>query len=226
MKIRSVILHPMRPVFPFHLCNQHLLISGDRYIFWEERKALILSDLHLGKSAHFRKNGIAVSGNVFKEDIARLSESVRRFNPSKLILVGDLFHSSHNREHEDFLRWRNDFPVPEIELVRGNHDILSKEFYSSAGISVHAKQYDLDEFSFVHDRECSPETNSYCFTGHIHPGISIYGNARQRLSFPCFYFGKEHAILPAFGRFTGTYPIKPEAGDHVFAIADGNILPL
>ncbi|RYG33018.1 MAG: ligase-associated DNA damage response endonuclease PdeM [Chitinophagaceae bacterium] len=216
----------MRPVFPFQICNQHLLISGDRYIFWEEKKALILSDLHLGKSAHFRKNGIGVSGNIFREDIARLSDAVRRFNPSVLILVGDLFHSSHNREHEDFLRWRNDFPVPAIELVKGNHDILSKDFYSSAEISVHPMQYELDEFSFVHDRECAPEIGSYCFTGHIHPGISIYGNARQRLSFPCFYFGKDHAILPAFGRFTGTHPIKAHPNDHVFAIADGSILPL
>ena len=81
--------------------------------------------------------------NVFREDIARLSESVRRFNPSKLILVGDLFHSSHNREHEDFLRWRNDFPVPEIELVRGNHDILSKEFYSSAIYSKWSKSLEF-----------------------------------------------------------------------------------
>lgn len=216
----------MRPLVPFQIFEQHLLISGDRYIFWEEKNALILSDLHLGKAGHFRKNGIPVSGNVFREDIARLSEGIRRFNPSMLILVGDLFHSSHNREHDDFLRWRNDFPAPSIELVRGNHDILPKQFYSSAGIRVHAKQFDLDEFSFVHDRECPVEGSSYCFSGHIHPGISIYGAAKQHLRFPCFYFGKDHAILPAFGKFTGTYPIKAKAGDHVFAIAEGQILPL
>ncbi len=221
-----VLLRPMRPLFPFQVCNQHLLISGDRYIYWEEKSALIMSDLHLGKSGHFRKNGIPVSGSVFREDIARLSESIRLFNPRMLILVGDLFHSSHNREHEEFIRWRNDFPVPAIELVKGNHDILSKKFYSSAGITVHPFQFTLDEFSFVHDRECSPEVQSYCFTGHIHPGVSLYGLARQRLNFPCFYFGKDHAVLPAFGRFTGTYPIKAKTGDHVFAIAEGQILPL
>ena len=216
----------MRPLHPFQVCEQHLLISGDRYIFWEEEAALILSDLHLGKAGHFRKHGIAVSGNVFREDLARLSESIRRFNPSRLILVGDLFHSSHNREHEDFLRWRNDFAVPAIELVKGNHDILSLKFYHEAGLTVHASHYNLGAFSFVHDRECADAGTSYCFTGHVHPGISIYGTARQRISLPCFYFGSDHAILPAFGKFTGTFPIKKERGDHVFAIADGHILPL
>lgn len=216
----------MRPLFPFQICEQHLLISGDRYIFWEESSALILSDLHLGKAGHFRKNGIPVSKNIFREDIARLSESIRRFNPSRLILVGDLFHSSHNREHEDFLRWRNDFPVPNIELVKGNHDILSRKFYSEAGITVHPAQYDLGPFSFVHDRECSAAGSSYCFSGHVHPGICMYGNARQKLSLPCFYFGDDYAILPAFGKFTGIYPVKKRDGDHVFAIADGHILPV
>ena len=29
-------------------------------MFWEEEKALIVSDLHFGKTGHFRKSGIAV----------------------------------------------------------------------------------------------------------------------------------------------------------------------
>jgi len=41
---------------------------------------------------------------------------------------------------------------------------------------------------------------------------------KQSLQFPCFYFGGGYAILPAFGRFTGTVSIDPGAESNVFAI--------
>jgi uncharacterized protein len=58
----------------------------------------------------------------------------------------------------------------------------------------------------------------YYFSGHLHPGIRINGMGKQSLQFPCFYFGGEYAILPAFGRFTGTVSIDPGAESNVFAI--------
>ena len=51
---------------------------------------------------------------------------------------------------------------------------------------------------------------TYFFSGHIHPGIRIDGAGRQSLYFPCFYFGKKYAVLPAFSRFTGAAVIYPE----------------
>jgi len=30
--------------------------------------------------------------------------------------------------------------------------------------------------------------------------------------------------LPAFGEFTGTYTVKPKAGDRVFVTADGRVV--
>jgi metallophosphoesterase superfamily enzyme len=41
---------------------------------------------------------------------------------------------------------------------------------------------------------------------------------KQSLQFPCFYFGREYAILPAFGQFTGTVSIDPGVESNVFAI--------
>ena len=52
--------------------EQHFWLSAHRAIFWEEQKALILSDLHFGKTGHFRKAGIAVPQQVYKEDLQRL----------------------------------------------------------------------------------------------------------------------------------------------------------
>jgi metallophosphoesterase superfamily enzyme len=67
----------------------------------------------------------------------------------------------------------------------------------------------------------SKSGGGYYFSGHIHPGIRIRGMGRQHLQFPCFYFGGGYAVLPAFGRWTGTVSIDPAPEDNVFAILPG-----
>ncbi len=206
--------------FLFH--QQTLWLSHERCIFWEDQQALILSDLHLGKSGHFRKAGIAVPQTVFMEDMQRLVAQIQFFKPRLLIIVGDLFHSNANKEHDLFVKWRNDFPAIEIHLVMGNHDILKKKFYDDAGIINGNCELNIGGFSFTHDiNDCQLPTGNYIFSGHIHPGIQLNGAGKQSLRFPCFYFGKEYAVLPAFGKFTGTYLVQPQKNDPVFAILPG-----
>ena len=60
--------------FPFH--QQTLWLSPAKCIFWEEQKILILSDLHLGKSGHFRKSGVAIPQNIFKKDLQTFVKSM------------------------------------------------------------------------------------------------------------------------------------------------------
>lgn len=83
----------MHQPLAFQLLQQHFWLSPNRYIFWEEEKALIVSDLHFGKTGHFRKSGIAVPQNIFKEDLQRLMDGISFFKPGQIIAVGDLFHS-------------------------------------------------------------------------------------------------------------------------------------
>ena len=61
------------------LSGQTFWLSAQRIIFWEEQKVLILSDLHLGKTGHFRKAGIAVPQAVYKEDLATAFKFVALF---------------------------------------------------------------------------------------------------------------------------------------------------
>ncbi len=203
--------------------DNSFLLTNERSIFWEQEKILIVSDLHLGKSGHFRKHGIAVPQAVFIEDLQRLFHQLQFFKPSLLLIVGDLFHSKANKEHDMFLKWRNDVTAYRFGLVKGNHDILGNKWYEDAGIEVFEESYTTGGFSFVHDIEdCKVE--GYCFSGHIHPRISLTGSGRQSVQVPCYYFGKEYAVLPAFGKFTGTYPIKPVVGDKVYALADEMVI--
>lgn len=207
--------------------NQSLCLSPDRCIFWEEQKALIVSDLHFGKTGHFRKSGIPVPQSVFKDDMQRLMHLIQFFKPEELIVVGDFFHSHANKELDFFLKWRADFPLLHIILVKGNHDILKKTWYIQANIDVVDDCFRKGPFTFVHDLEaCEKEEHEYIFSGHIHPGICISGAGRQSLRLPCFYFTKKYAVLPAFSHFTGLATIEPNAQKTVFAIADKTIIPM
>ena len=55
--------------------NHNFVLHPTGAIFWEEKKTLFLADIHLGKVAHFRKNGIAVprkAEGLFYEKITKL----------------------------------------------------------------------------------------------------------------------------------------------------------
>ena len=210
---------------PYVLHENQFLISAERVIFWENEQLLILSDLHFGKTGHFRKSGIAIPQSVMMEDLQRLFSQIQYYKPKKLIIVGDLFHSDKNKELDLFLRWRHDLPHLEFHLVKGNHDILKRNWYQEAGIEVHPHALTIGSFSFMHDiNDCPDDEQTYCFSGHIHPGIIVKGGGRQALQLACYYFGKKHAVLPAFGKFTGSCVIEPEKGAAVFALVGKEVM--
>lgn len=213
----------------FNIKGQTLCLSADRSVFWEEHRALIVSDLHIGKTGHFRKAGIAVPQLVLKEDMQRLFSQVQYFKPSALIVVGDMFHSSANKELELFARWRSDMAALRISLIKGNHDILQNRWYADNGIELYEESLTIEPFCFSHDAEnCSGGDNAdhYVFSGHLHPGIAVNGGGRQTLRFPCFYFSDTYCILPAFSRFTGTVGVKPAGGDVTFAIVNNSLVKI
>ena len=217
----------MQPYLLHNVHNNHFLLTGSRALFWEEEKILLLSDLHIGKSGHFRKNGIGIPQTAFKEDLQRLFAQIRYFNPVSLLVIGDLFHSTENREHDLFTRWRKDLSHLSLLLVKGNHDILPEAWYRAAGIDTFQSTFTCGQFSFTHDIECHAAIeNNYCFSGHLHPGIVLQGKGKQTLRFPCFHFGKNHAVLPAFAKFTGLHTVKPKRGDHVFALVDEQVMKI
>lgn len=219
------MFNPLR----FYLRHQTLWLSPARCIFWEEESALILSDLHFGKSGHFRKSGIGIPQNIFKEDLQKLFAQIAFFKPKVLLIAGDMFHSSANKEMNFFIKWRHDFPNLEFKLIRGNHDILTKEFYQEANIDVVENKLLIKDFCFTHDIDstCNDEKNKhFTFSGHMHPGIKMNGSGNQSLMLPCFYFSKKYAILPAFSAFTGLAKIKPSSSDHVFVLLKTGVMQL
>ncbi|MFZ4057931.1 MAG: ligase-associated DNA damage response endonuclease PdeM [Ferruginibacter sp.] len=218
----------MTPHLSLSLLNQQLLFDKERAMLWENERTLIVSDVHLGKTGHFRKSGIAIPQTIYKEDLQRLVALLQFYKPEKLLVVGDMFHSAHNKELDLFLKWRNDFSTLTIQLIKGNHDILPVQWYATAAIDLIDMYYLQGPFCFVHDIadiEANGPTDIkeyYTFSGHVHPGITLKGISKQSLQFPCFHLGKSKGILPAFSRFTGMHPIKSKKTDTVIAIIPAN----
>ncbi len=204
--------------------NQTLTLSPDRVIFWQEQRALILSDLHIGKGGHFRKAGIPIPGQVQDEDLLRLGRLVEQFDPKKIIVVGDMFHSHGNSDLEKFRQWREERAGLEVILVKGNHDILKKEKYDELGVELVQDRYSLDGFIFSHHPPENNHETSFTFSGHLHPGVMISGQGRQRLRLPCFWFSERWMVLPAFSAFTGLFLVKPVDGERVVAMVEGELV--
>jgi len=272
----------MNALVGYSIDDNNFILSPERVLYWEDRKTLIIADLHAGKTGHFRKSGIAIPQKVFREDLQRLLTQVLFFKAEQLIIVGDFSHSKSNQELDLFVRWRHDLSSLSIFLIKGNHDILQDKWYEEAQIGISNWELGIGNFLFRHDLKKTgisnrqkatsnrqpatfgrrrlaagaagnkqqatgnrqqatsnrqpPTTGSsgraaasttetrYTFSGHIHPGISIRGLAKQSLHFPCFYFTDNYCVLPAFSRFTGTHGIDPQKGENVFAIVENQIL--
>lgn len=215
----------MTAPIPYKIYGQNLWLSAQRSIFWEEEKTLIVSDLHFGKTGHFRKWGIGVPQNVYKEDLQRLISLLNHFRPEKLLVVGDFFHSSANTELDWFKRWRESFPALQIILVQGNHDILHESWYKEAAIDVVSPTLQIGSFLFSHD-QCETSADVYSFCGHIHPGVMVHGLGKQSLRFPCFYFGRSHCILPAFSKFTGAVAMDKSSANAIYAIVENELVKM
>jgi DNA ligase-associated metallophosphoesterase len=207
--------------------GQQFWLTAERCLFWEGKKALIVSDLHFGKTGHFRREGIPIPTDIYKEDLQRLWHQIQYFQPTTVIIVGDLFHSRSNLEHRWFKKWRQDLPRVDMHLVIGNHDILKPSDYSDMDLMVHQQELTIDDISFVHDLQPHHiKKDHYYISGHIHPGIRLAGMGKQALRFPCFYFTSQFAVLPAFSRFTGMSLIEPKKGENVFAIVENKLISI
>jgi len=208
-----------------HCRGEELILSKEKAIYWAAKKMLIISDLHIGKSAHFRKHGLQVPDAVGLTDLQRLTRLMTEFNPGTLLVTGDMFHNRINSDANAFKEWRKGYPLLRVVLIKGNHDDLKKADYEALSIEVHQKELLCAPFRFVHDKPKDFD-EYYNISGHIHPGVVLYGKAKQQLKFPCFYFSSTCAILPAFSVFTGLFILKPEKGDQFYAVTPDKVVEI
>ncbi|MEO8794629.1 MAG: ligase-associated DNA damage response endonuclease PdeM [Daejeonella sp.] len=212
----------------FTLCEQNFLLLPQKAIFWIDEQALIVADVHLGKVGHFRKAGIAIPRSMEQEDLAVLTDIVCQYKPQTIIFLGDLFHSDMNNDWAWFILWRDLHKDVDMILVRGNHDILHIENYEKCRFIMH-DTLTIGPFLFSHEPLTNKQiklTEEYVLSGHIHPGVKLKGKGRQSITLPCFHFGKKQALVPAFGKFTGSVCVKCQSDDRVFGVLKHKVIAL
>ncbi len=179
--------------------DKKILLNNQRSLFFQDEQALVLSDLHLGKSAHFRKNGIPIPDGIAEKDLEKLKSQILHFKAKSVIIVGDLFHAGMNSELDFFKHWLTQFPATIFHLVNGNHDKLSKKKRNDFMLEFH-DELKLGEIKLVHEPK---NLDEHSISGHIHPGISLKAPNKARVNLPCFLVSENQIILPAFSEFTG-----------------------
>lgn len=209
---------------PYILRDEEFLLLPEKAILWDKYKALLIADLHLGKISHFRKAGIPVPRSAKRATLDRLEDLLLRYLPEQVIVLGDLFHSEYNQAWLAFNDLLERYPDIEFVLVEGNHDILEKSQYENSRLVVIPGLLRKPPFIFSHEPLESVHEELYNLCGHIHPGVTMVGKARQSLRLPCFYFGYYTGILPAFGTFTGCASIKPLKGESVFVVGEDRVI--
>ena len=207
--------------------GQSLLLLPQRAVFWRQAQMLIVGDPHFGKAHIFRAGGIPIPAGTTAADIGRLSSLIDYFQAKELLVLGDLMHGSldeHHRLIEMVGSWREQWCGVYFSLVTGNHDHCAGPPQAAFRFDRIVAHLVVPPFLFSH--KPAPGDGHYSIVGHIHPAVSIKGQARQKETLPCFCFGDHMALLPAFGGFTGNHVIHPEANQRVYVIADQEVIEM
>jgi DNA ligase-associated metallophosphoesterase len=192
--------------FKFYWEDTLLEMLPSRALFLPDTKELLICDIHLGKSEYFQQNGIPLTNNSDENNFIRIIKLVKKYNPEKLIILGDLFHSKFSID-KTLQKKVEDLPEllkTNVELILGNHD---------AGCEI--KNFKISDIrktkniSFSHEPINSEDNKTLNICGHYHPKVYLK-NKSDKLSFRCFAMDmkKNTLYLPAFGDLTGGYPCK------------------
>lgn len=197
-------------------CDVRLLPG--RAALLADRATLLVADLHLGKAAAFRAEGLPVPEGSAQKDLRRLAALVDASAARRLVVLGDLFHAASGctkRVFEEFTAFRDAIASVEVVLVLGNHD---RRIRLPQDLGIDAVLPELVEGSrrFVHE---PPEAAGpgVVFCGHLHPRLAIRAPGGGRCTERCFVEHAGRFVLPAFGSFTGAGVVEVEEGMRLWA---------
>ena len=210
-----------------------------------ERGTGFVADLHLGKTTHFQRAGLAVPDGVDDATLARLDADLQALQAQHLplrhlVVLGDLVHSGQALSPALQARLqalRERWPTLQVHLVWGNHDRHAQE----------ALREVLDPLGWPscpdsgwqdgpvlglhegHEAEPRPDTR-LTLLGHLHPAVRLRGAGRQQLRLACFAAGPlglgTQVLLPAYGHFTGQSLDVPRTCRWRYALAGDQVLAL
>ncbi len=224
MSVNPAAPAPSGPLLDVQAGGERLQLLPERAAYLPQHHTLLVADAHIGKAQSFRRLGVPVPGGTTAATLQRLAQAVARTGAQHLVFLGDLLHSAHAAAPQTWgtvAAWRQQHAGLAITLVRGNHDLHAGDPPAEWRITSRAGPLRLGGLALAHHPE--PLPGCYVLAGHTHPAVVLRGRGPGRLRLPCFHFGPQVGVLPAFGDFTGMHVVPLAVGDRVFAVAGDEV---
>lgn len=198
------------------IAGEAVLLLPQKALYWPREKMLVIADIHFGKAAAFRAQGIPVPRGTTTQNLEGLDALMLLHETRQIVFLGDFLHARASHASATvaaMLAWRQRHPALRLVLVRGNHDLRAGDPSGALGIEMVDEPFTIAPFSFCHHPDIAGD--GYVLAGHVHP-VYLLSSRLDSLRLPCFLAGPTRMVLPSFGAFTGGFIVDPAAGEHVY----------
>lgn len=184
---------------PLSFSGRNFLVTRTGGLYWPDREALLVADLHLEKASWFARFGQMLPPYDSHATLELIERDIADTGTASVYCLGDSFHDSFGCDRlpqaaRDLLTSLTD--RVDWVWITGNHD---------AGMIDHCGgrieiEMVVDGLVLRHEAE-SDETRPE-LSGHFHPKLRVKAKGR-RVSRRCFVASDTKMILPAYGALTG-----------------------
>jgi len=170
-------------------------ISNVPALFILDKKILVVADLHIGIESELSEHGLHTNSQT-KKMVDRLLFLLEKYNPSDVVLLGDIKHTipsstiMERRDIRKFFETIKSFGI--IHVVPGNHDgNISK--LAPDDVLVHSSDgFVINNIGFVHGHRWPKIEIMQCdqvIFGHTHPTIMLTDRLGFQSFEPCWLRG-------------------------------------
>ena len=192
--------------FPVVVNGQTLSLDACGAAWWPAERTLVFADLHFEKGSSYARGGQFLPPYDTRATLLRMAHAVARYNPARIIALGDSFHDAGAAERLDAEARAILAAMGQAShfiWITGNHD-PHPPAWLGGGIMAEWREAGL---VFRH----APRGNEPGeIAGHLHPcaSVSKWGRSVRRR---CFAADGMRMILPSFGAYTGGLDVGDEA---------------
>ena len=198
---------PLRPNQA--LVADEILLDGRLALFHRMERWLAIADLHFGYELSQRAAGALVPLWGMATISERLTELVNEYEPSRVIILGDLVHDK-TAAGEAVQLLRGFAERCAVAVVAGNHD---------RQLRAHVEMVDsmkTDRFHFHHGHCAADTPGRIQIIGHHHPAAVITDGAGLRLKCPAFVQQSSCWIMPAFSPWAAGTRWAPDESSRIW----------
>jgi DNA ligase-associated metallophosphoesterase len=188
-----------------------MVVAGERVVcrpsggLWlEDRRALIVADLHLEKGSFFAAHGQMLPPYDTGDTLRRLAAEAADLAPTTVVFLGDSFHDREGDARlspADAALLGATVAGRSLIWVTGNHDPVGPRGLPGETTATLA----LGALRLIHEPAGGSAPGE--IAGHLHPCARVKArgaSVRRR----CFVTDGERLVLPAFGALAGGLNVR------------------